>query len=255
MAEAALADLFIFIPKMMFLAVYLGILRYGWILVILVAFSWLVHGMVSYYRQHHDNADEDELLQGLLLLPSHRLMTGIGIVALAWLLLARVFFGGETLASLEAHMAKAATPMSTPAQPSPPIMVNPFGGAWPDRMGYLPGSPLLARNGNATLLVSNAESDLPVYVKLCHYGEEQCQGLRHAYIGGRWYFRFEQVTPGEYELRYRQTNPATVAARSGRIEIVYGNPADNEVKVQIPPQAPTANATDGIFTIMDIAAF
>lgn len=254
-AEAALADMYLLLPKMLLALVYIGLLRYGWLLAVVVALGWLVHVSARYYRAHHDGADNDELMQLLRVLPSHRALTGIGIAALACWLLARVLISAEQLDSLEALMAQEVKPAQQVPPPATPLpLTNPFGGQWPDRMGYLAGAPVLARNGRTTLLVSNESSGQPVYVKLCRYGEQACRGLRHAYIDAGWYFSFEQVTPGDYELRYQRTYPAGLAARSGRITIANGR-VGQEVRVQI-PAAPAATAEAGTaFTRIDTAAF
>lgn len=254
-AEAALADFYLLLPKMLLALVYIGLLRYGWLLALVVALGWLMHLSARYYRAHHDGADNDELMQLLRVLPSLRALTGLGIAALACWLLARLLIGAEQLDSLEAHMAQAGKPVQqAPPPATPPALANPFGGQWPDRMGYLTGASVLARNGRTTLLVSNESSGYPVYVKLCRFGVPACTGLRHAYIDAGWYFRFEQVTPGDYELRYQRTYPAGLAARSGRITIANGR-VGQEVRVQI-PTVPAATAEVGAaFTRIETAAF
>jgi hypothetical protein len=259
-AEAALADLIFLLPQIFIIGVYLQIKQFFWLMAALLAISWLLYAMISYSRDH-DGGSRDPLLNSLAQLSLHRFMTGVSIVAVLWLGLTHMMFKQETLDSLTAadtalqktRQQKNQQPEPLPVQ-EPPGLVNPFGGAWPDRMGYLAGAPLGASNGKTSIVISNSLAPSAVYVKLCYYGEVACKGIRHAYIGARWQFRMENVTPGEYELRYRETKPNGVAAKSRQITIV-GNSAADEITWQIPYRPPNIAPPDTPFLAMDPAVF
>jgi hypothetical protein len=250
-AEAALADLFIVIPEMLFLGVYLQIKKFFWLLAFLVALSWALQWMSRYYR---DNAVHDPLQAEASLLAFHRFINGIGITAVLWVLLTHMIFGQEKLASLDTYMKQQNTPKPAPRAAEPPPLMNPFGGPWPDRMGYLQSAPFGARRGSTSVVISNSQSATPVYIKLCHYGVAACSGIRHAYIGANWYFRMEKVTPGEYELRFRQTTPHGKAAKSRKITVT-GESATDEITWQIPLSPAHSGPPDMQFTAIDPAAF
>lgn len=252
-AEAALADFFIMLPQFLFLGVYLWIRKFFGLIALLVVLSWVIHWMACYYRDS-GGSPNDPLLQGLQLLSVHRFMTGVGIVAVLWVALTYLMFGQERLASLDEYM-KQPLPSAAPRVMEPPPLMNPFGGQWPpERMAYLKGAPHGARNGDTSIVISNSQSATPVYIKLCHYGVATCSGIRHAYISGNWYFRMENVTPGEYELRIRQTTPHGKAARSRKISVT-GNRATDEIAWQIPAVPAASGTPDMQFTAIEPAAF
>lgn len=258
-AEAALAELILLLPQIFIVGVYLQIKQFFWLIAALLVISWILYSMTSYSRDH-DGGSRNPLLDSLAQLYLHRFMTRVSIVAVLWLVLTHMMFKQETLDSLTADVAPKKTrqqknqqPVPLPVQ-KPPGLVNPFGGAWPDRMGYLAGAPLGASNGKTSIVISNSLAPSAVYVKLCYYGESACQGIRHAYIGARWQFRMENVTPGEYELRYRETKPNGVAAKSRQITIV-GDSAADEITWQIPYKPPNIAPPDTPFLAMDPAVF
>jgi hypothetical protein len=105
-AEAALADLYILLPQMLMLGVYLQIKKFFWLIVTLAAVSWGLQGIARYYRE---NGVHDPLQVETTLLLFHRFINGIGVVALLWLVLTHLLFGEEKLATLHAY--SGATPL------------------------------------------------------------------------------------------------------------------------------------------------
>jgi hypothetical protein len=64
----------------------------------------------------------------------------------------------------------------------------------------------------------------------------------------------ENVTPGEYELRFLQTTPHGKAAKSRKI-IVTGEKAVDEITWQIPLNPAHSGPPDMQFTAIEAAAF
>lgn len=255
-AERTLAELVVMIPQLLFLWVYLGILRYGWMLVGALVIAWCLHWSMRYFRKHHPDPDSDKLLETLGALALHKLVTSLGIVALCWVLLAHIWMGEEKLTSLKAYMAQEESLQKAQPAVPPPVfsLANPFESAWPNQSGYLEGVPVLARGGNSTLLISNSEAGPSVYIKLCHYGEQPCRGMRHAYVESRRHFRMDDIAPGEYELRYQTVRPQGAAARSSKIVLVDGL-SYTEKTITILGRLDIPDSGGTMFTKMDASNF
>lgn len=97
---------------------------------------------------------------------------------------------------------------STPAtQPSRPAYIRPpnapNGEAWPLKVGYVEGYPLLAKEGLSEVTVDNRQNDSDVFVKLVALDESQAFPVRQFYISAHSQFTLKGVSPGSYDIRYR----------------------------------------------------
>ncbi len=101
-----------------------------------------------------------------------------------------------------------------PVQPTPapdrPAYVRPEaapnGSPWPAQAGYVKGYPIDNGDGYSEVTVDNAQNDSDVFVKLVSLDGATAYPVRQFYIPAGSRFTMNQVTAGQYDLRYRDLN-------------------------------------------------
>jgi hypothetical protein len=122
---------------------------------------------------------------------------------------------GKTSKTSIPYYRRAPTP--APAQNQPPSYKRPLtapnGLLWPVKTAYLDGVPILATAGLCSVTVDNTSRRGDVHIKLVMISNNGRQTIREAFIRGGEWFRMPVVSPGDYEIRYRDLDTGT-AARS-----------------------------------------
>lgn len=148
--------------------------------------------------------------------------------------LSRRLPGARTLAALAVFTAipgllywkmapKTPDPAAAPRVASKPDRkVDPlqpvFGKHWPEKTGYLV-APQGDQSGRGTIVVSGDASFQRHYIKLCMARHPVCPGLRHAFLQKFDSLRFDNLPPGEYEVRYMPIDRPVVGGKSRPIRI------------------------------------
>ena len=97
--------------------------------------------------------------------------------------------------------ARAAEAQQVPGYARAPSAPN--GEPWPTRSGYVDGYPQMNKGGLSDIKVDNAGSDADMFVKLVSIDGLAAFPVRTFYVAGRSHLLLEGLTPGTYELRYR----------------------------------------------------
>jgi hypothetical protein len=99
---------------------------------------------------------------------------------------------------------EASSQTATKAQPrySRPSTA-PNGVPWPVSAGYIQGYDLLHSNGLLMVTVDNSKNDSDVFVKLVALDAARVYPVRQFYIPAFSRFALESVSPGNYDIRYR----------------------------------------------------
>lgn len=83
---------------------------------------------------------------------------------------------------------------------------DPYGNPWPGRAGYLKGVPRLHQSGLSSVTVDNTSNDSDVFVKLVSLDGEFATPVRQFFIPAYGSFTLKKVSPGQYDIRYRDLN-------------------------------------------------
>lgn len=93
------------------------------------------------------------------------------------------------------------------AQPQQERYVRPLtapnGSSWPLVAAYVPGYPVLNQTGLSTVSIDNRQNDSDVFVKLVALDSSEQSTVRTLYIPAYDTFTLNSVTPGRYDVRYR----------------------------------------------------
>lgn len=93
------------------------------------------------------------------------------------------------------------------AQPQQERYVRPLtapnGSSWPLVAAYIAGYPVLNQTGLATVSIDNRQNDSDVFVKLVALDSSEKSTVRTLYIPAYETFSMNGVTPGRYDVRYR----------------------------------------------------
>jgi hypothetical protein len=96
---------------------------------------------------------------------------------------------------------------STPPVPKKPAWVRPDrapnGQPWPSTAGYVRGYQCLHSDGLSTVTVDNSRNDSDVFVKLVSLDGPQAYPVRQFFIPAYGTFTVRNVSPGRYDIRYR----------------------------------------------------
>jgi hypothetical protein len=95
--------------------------------------------------------------------------------------------------------AAAVTPL---AQPSRPLLA-PNGTAWPILAGYLTGMGIGRNSGHSQVTIDNARNGFGVFAKLVSTDGATDVAARQFYIPAGASFTLTNVTPGNYDIRYK----------------------------------------------------
>lgn len=79
----------------------------------------------------------------------------------------------------------------------------PNGQPWPSGPGYVAGYKKLNTSGLSTVTVNNSQNDSDVFVKLVSLNTASAFPVRQFYIPAFGSFTLNNVTPGQYDIRYR----------------------------------------------------
>lgn len=74
---------------------------------------------------------------------------------------------------------------------------------WPQMAGYVSGYPRMLSSGLSTVTVDNSQNDAEVFVKLVSLDSAQLFPARQFYIPAFGSFKLNNVTAGNYDVRYR----------------------------------------------------
>ena len=94
----------------------------------------------------------------------------------------------------------------------------PNGQPWPVEANYIDGYRVLNFDGYCTVTIDNTQNDSDVFIKLVSRDGIEEFPARIFYIPGRSSFKLESVSPGSYDIRYRDLNTGALA-RSDAFEL------------------------------------
>lgn len=94
------------------------------------------------------------------------------------------------------------------AQPQPQpvdtkMTKDPNGREWPRGSGYLRGIDVRNNNGLSSLTIDNTGSDNSYFVKLVDVSSGRPHGVRYIKVNGRSSFTMKNLSPSQYEIRYK----------------------------------------------------
>jgi len=98
----------------------------------------------------------------------------------------------------------------------PPTAPN--GNPWPHGSGYVHGYPIDSDNGHSKITVDNSQNDSDVFAKLVSLDDATAYPVRQFYIPQGSSFTMNKVTPGKYDLRYRDLDTGGLS-RSESFEV------------------------------------
>jgi hypothetical protein len=127
---------------------------------------------------------------------------------------------GNTISGLPAASSSTPAPVSPTAEltspvalapkpkPSPkPSYVRPTtaenGQPFPKTSGYIKKYPLKANDGYSSLTIKNDENDSDIYIKVFDLNKSKAKPVRFFFVKARESFTVEKITPGKYDVRYR----------------------------------------------------
>lgn len=87
----------------------------------------------------------------------------------------------------------------------------PNGAPWPKVASYVKGYSLLNSQGNSTITIDNSANSSNVYVKLVSLGRGEPQPVRHFFVPGFSSFTLNDVSSGEYDIRYRDLSDGSLS--------------------------------------------
>jgi hypothetical protein len=94
-----------------------------------------------------------------------------------------------------------------PVQPAQPAYTRPAtapnSAPWPLAADYVDGYPVLARDGLSKVSIDNRQNDSDVFVKLVSLDTPRAFPVRQFYIPAHSQFDLDRVSPGRYDIRYR----------------------------------------------------
>lgn len=131
------------------------------------------------------------------------LSTFLGVV---WLL-------GET--SSNTNSSKKSVPTQTASPSLSPSYVRPLtiynGLPFPSTSGYISGYPQEFTDGNSSITIDNSNNDSDVFVKLFSLNTASSAPIRVFFIRAYDSFILENVSAGDYELRYRDLDSGALS--------------------------------------------
>ncbi|MHC8380808.1 J domain-containing protein [Pseudomonas sp. LB3P14] len=101
----------------------------------------------------------------------------------------------------EGYSTNAGTPVVKQAWIRPPKA--PSGQPWPKQASYLKGFPQTNSKGLSTVTIDNGQNNSDVFVKLVSLNGNHAKPARFVFIPAHGRFTVKAVTPGSYDLRYR----------------------------------------------------
>lgn len=118
--------------------------------------------------------------------------------------------GLHSKASVKGEQDIGADPVPTRVKYSKPDTA-PNGAYWPQVASYIPGYPILRRDGLSTVTIDNTQNDSEVFLKLVSIEGNSYIDARLIYIPGNQKFEFDAVSKGAYEIRYKDLETGSYA--------------------------------------------
>jgi hypothetical protein len=254
-AEAALFDLVFMLPAIIARGFYDWLLKYYWWFFGITALVWLWRvfigsnplgwlfgndehdGLLGFLYPHY----RDERIQS-----PHVWLLVLFILATLYIFMGSAFigFGNERERKIAAEKTlNTPTQQQPPQPPATPIKqvltaekkipiipfaanldppVNPANSPWPKQSGYLLPPQAEQLNGSTNITL-HANSDSPIYIKLCATASDSCQAVRHIFAMPQTKFTLNNIPDGIYSLRTIEINgPQYAIARTENFEILNG---------------------------------
>jgi hypothetical protein len=92
-----------------------------------------------------------------------------------------------------------------------PPLTAPNGAPWPTTASYVSGYDVRNVRGYSQLTIDNRQNDAPVFVKIFALTGSTSIPVRFVFIPGHSSFTAEQLTPGRYDVRYRDLTTGALA--------------------------------------------
>jgi hypothetical protein len=112
---------------------------------------------------------------------------------------------------------KSPTPKPKPSYVRPTTADN--GQPFPSKSGYIAKYPKKATNGYSSLTIKNDQNDSDVFVKVFDLNAKKPRPVRVFFIRAHESFTAKEITPGKYDVRYRDLNSGS-HAKSQDFELV-----------------------------------
>lgn len=129
---------------------------------------------------------------------------GLGLVLIVFFLFKAG--GGKSTSSSNSQQPRANTTNSSmPLKPQNTSQLNSIATRSPKKnvvTGYDDNHPYLNDNGLCEITIDNSKNDMPVYVRI--WDMQQHKPVRAFYISQGGTFTADELTPGRYEIRYRE---------------------------------------------------
>lgn len=125
---------------------------------------------------------------------------------------------GYTCTSLFAYTKQAAPTIQVQKDANGLAFLAPNGRPWPTGPGYVAGYPKGNTNGASTVTVDNSRNDAHVFVKLVSLDGAKAHPVRFFFIPAHGKFTVHKVSPGSYDVRYRDLSSGDLA-RSESFEL------------------------------------
>jgi hypothetical protein len=254
-AEAALFDLVFMLPAALARGFYDWLLKYYWWFFAITALVWLWRVFIGNNPLGWlFGTDERDGLLGFLYPQSrgeriqspHVWLLVLLILTTLYIFIGSAFigFGNERARKIAAEKyLNTPTQQQSPQPPATPIKpvlpaekkipivpfavnldppVNPSNSPWPKQSGYLLPPQAEQLNGSTTITL-HANSDSPIYIKLCATANTDCQVVRHIFARPQTKFTLNNIPDGTYSLRTIEINgPEYAIARTKNFEILNG---------------------------------
>ncbi len=103
---------------------------------------------------------------------------------------------------LQANFPASVSPKPTYVRPTTADNGQPF----PTKTGYIAKYPKKATNGYSSLTIKNDQNDSDVFVKVFDLSTKKPRPVRVFFIRAHESFTAKEITPGKYDVRYRDLN-------------------------------------------------
>lgn len=87
----------------------------------------------------------------------------------------------------------------------------PNGESFPSSAGYVAGYPVLNNDGASILTIDNSQNNEAIFGKLYYLDEMQDSAVRHFYIQGGGGFNIRDISPGNYDVRYKDLENGSIS--------------------------------------------
>lgn len=87
----------------------------------------------------------------------------------------------------------------------------PNGEPFPSSASYVAGYPQLNNNGASILTIDNSQNNEAIFGKLYYLDEVEDSPVRHFYIQGGGRFNLRNISPGNYDVRYKSLENGSIS--------------------------------------------